>query len=175
MSSRSTINKALRQLMTEENKVILLGQSIRDPFGGAFKITRGLTKQFDDRIIDTPISEASMIGVAIGLSMQSFIPIVEIMFEDFMTLCVDQIHNIAEKVNSHQKIKIIIRTTHSNNKYYGPSHCQNMDWLINKIPCVECYSYPKNSTQESIVSLYTNLIYTVKKPVIIIKEQKDQY
>lgn len=175
MSSRSIINQALRQLMNEESNIILIGQSIRDPFGGAYKITRGLTKQFDDRIIDTPISEAAMIGLSIGLSMQGYIPIVEIMFEDFLTLCVDQIHNIAEKVNNHQKIKIIIRTQHNHDKNYGPSHSQNMDWLINSIPCTECYTYAKNHTANDIVNLYQNLIYTAKKPVIIIKEQRILY
>lgn len=129
MSSRSNINKALRRLLTEDNRIRLIGQNIRDPYGGTCKVTRGLSTKFGDRVIDTPIAEAGMIGMATGMSLGGLIPIVEIMFIDFLTLCVDQIYNIALKVHKHKPIKVIIRTMYNADQMYGPTHSQPMLWL----------------------------------------------
>lgn len=123
MTYRQAIHDALGDLLEKHPEVILLGQSIRDPFGGCCKVTRSLTTQFPDRIIDTPICEAAMVGTAIGLSMQGFIPIIEIMFSNFLTLCTDQFENVTKIIHEHhQPIKIIVRTIYNAPKEYGPTH-----------------------------------------------------
>jgi len=120
----------------EDNSIVLLGQSICDPYGGAAKVTRGLSTAYPSQIIDCPISESAMIGISIGLSMQGFKPITEIMFTDFLTLCVDQIYNMAIKLRELHgiDINITIRTMQGM-KDYGPTHSQDMLWL--KIPGVK--------------------------------------
>ena len=66
------------------DRVLLLGEDIRSPYGGAFKATRGLSDTFPDRVLNTPISEAGIVGVANGLALGGRRPIVEIMFGDFL-------------------------------------------------------------------------------------------
>ena len=63
----------------------MLGEDIVDPYGGAFKVTKGLSEEFPGRVISTPISEAGITGVGIGLALNGFRPVVEIMFGDFNT------------------------------------------------------------------------------------------
>ncbi|MBZ0120825.1 MAG: hypothetical protein K8H88_27775, partial [Sandaracinaceae bacterium] len=66
-------------------------------YGGAFKVTKGLSTAFPDRVLTTPISEAGFTGVAVGMAMRGLRPIVEIMFGDFLTLAADQLLNHATK------------------------------------------------------------------------------
>ena len=71
--------------------MILLGEDLHDPYGGAFKVTAGLSTDFEGRVISTPISEAAVVGASIGLALAGYRPIAEIMFADFVTLAMDQI------------------------------------------------------------------------------------
>ncbi len=179
MTLRNDINQSLRRLMTENQNVILLGQSIRDPYGGVVKCTRGLTKDFDDRIIDTPICEAGMTGMAIGLAMQGYIPILEIMFSDFITLCYDQLYNMLGKIHSihDSNIKIIIRTMQNDDELYGVSHSQNMFRIIDSL---NCGKYPCKTTIINIRNsntYYQSLLKAIEdaNPLSIIIERKELY
>ena len=144
---RRKLNKLLRSLL-EDKKTLLLGQSIRDPYGGASKVTRGLSTAFDSQVIDCPISESAMIGIITGLAMQGFRPITEIMFSDFMTLCTDQLFNVAVKLRDLHGIELnmIIRTMEGLPDY-GPTHSQNMDWL--RVPGI---SYHRNDVETLTLS-----------------------
>ena len=73
--------------------MVLLGEDIADPYGGAFKVTRGLSTDFPERVRTTPISEGAIAGISAGLALAGYRPIAEIMFGDFLTLCFDQIVN----------------------------------------------------------------------------------
>jgi pyruvate/2-oxoglutarate/acetoin dehydrogenase E1 component len=134
---RRKLNKLFRALL-QDKRYLMLGQSVRDPYGGAAKVTRGISTAFDNQVIDCPISEAAMIGISTGLSMQGFIPITEIMFADFLTLCIDQLFNIAVKMREVHgiDIKMTIRAMEGI-KEYGPTHSQNMDWL--RVPGVNYF------------------------------------
>ena len=79
--------------MEDNTQVYLLGEDILDPYGGAFKVTRGLSTTFPDRVMTTPISEAGMTGIAGGMALRGLRPVVEIMFGDFSTLIADQVIN----------------------------------------------------------------------------------
>lgn len=104
-----SINQALAKWL-EDPKALLLGQDICDPFGGCFRITLGLSTKFPKKVINTPISEAGVTGLAVGLAMQGYKPLVEFMFQNFMTLAVDQILHNAVKVNKHiQPVDLTIR------------------------------------------------------------------
>ncbi|MFZ7126981.1 MAG: alpha-ketoacid dehydrogenase subunit beta, partial [Desulfobacterales bacterium] len=88
-----SLNKALQQAMADDTSVFLLGEDVLDPYGGAFKVARGLSTAFPDRVITTPISEAGITGVAGGMALRGLRPVVEIMFGDFSTLIADQVLN----------------------------------------------------------------------------------
>ena len=79
-----SLNRGLHDVMQTDNKVVVLGEDILDPYGGAFKVTKGLSTAFPERVLTTPISEAGLVGVCIGLGMSGFKPIGEIMFGDFL-------------------------------------------------------------------------------------------
>lgn len=127
------IRRALFDVMKDES-VVMLGQDICDSFGGCFKVTRGLSTKYPDRVINTPISEAAIVGVATGLAFRGFHPVAEIMFYDFMTLCFDQLLNHALKFKEIWGISpnITIRTV-VGNRDYGVNHYQNLDYIFEKI------------------------------------------
>src|SRR4030042_1241669 len=92
-----SLNSALHQAFTDNKNVFLLGEDILDPYGGAFKVTRGLSTRFPGRVLTTPISEAAIVGVANGMALRGLRPVAEIMFGDFVTLTADQLANHAAK------------------------------------------------------------------------------
>jgi acetoin:2,6-dichlorophenolindophenol oxidoreductase subunit beta len=93
------LNEALRECMTEDERVVVLGEDI-GPYGGVFQVTKGLLDEFgSDRIVDTPISEAGFIGACVGAAMTGMRPVAEIMFIDFTTVCMDMIINQMAKMH----------------------------------------------------------------------------
>ena len=95
---RAALNLSLRKMLANDPDVILLGEDLHDPYGGAFKVTAGLSTEFAGRVISTPISEAGVVGASIGLALAGYRPIAEIMFADFVTLAMDQLYNHAVKL-----------------------------------------------------------------------------
>ena len=85
------------QMLQAREDVVLLGEDMHDPYGGAFKVTAGLSSEWPERVLSTPISEAALVGCGIGLAMNGYRPIVEVMFADFLTLAIDQLYNHAVK------------------------------------------------------------------------------
>ena len=95
---REAINLALREEMAADPRVIVMGEEVASPQGGAFAVTGGLVQEFTtDRVIDTPISENGFVGVAVGAATSGLRPVVEIMFSDFVALAADQLINHAAK------------------------------------------------------------------------------
>lgn len=134
---RSELNAALGRLLGRNPSVLLLGEDLHDPYGGAFKVTAGLTSQFPDRVVSTPISEAGIVGAAIGLALDGFLPIVEVMFADFITLALDQIFNHAVKFPGmfpDCQVPLVIRTPSGGRRGYGPTHSQSPENLACGIP-----------------------------------------
>jgi pyruvate/2-oxoglutarate/acetoin dehydrogenase E1 component len=122
---------ALRAALETDPRVVLLGEDLADPYGGAFKVTRGLSSDFPDRVRSTPISEGAIAGVSAGLALAGFRPIAEIMFGDFLTLCFDQIVNHIAKYeamyNGQVTCPVIIRTPSGGGRGYGPTHSQSLE------------------------------------------------
>src|SRR6202035_2529137 len=81
-----------------DDRVVLLGEDISDPGGGVFGVTRGLSTRFSGRVRDTPISEQAILGAATGAALAGMRPVAEIMFMDFLALCLDQHLNHAAKI-----------------------------------------------------------------------------
>jgi pyruvate dehydrogenase E1 component beta subunit len=93
------LNEALRICLTEDERVVLLGEDI-GRYGGIFQVTKGLQEVFGpDRVVDTPISEAGFVGAGVGAALTGMRPVVEIMFIDFTTVCMDMIVNQMAKMH----------------------------------------------------------------------------
>jgi 2-oxoisovalerate dehydrogenase E1 component len=125
------INRGLTNGLENDNKVVIIGEDIKSPYGGAFKCTVGLSDKYPDRVFNTPISEAAITGIGNGLALFGFKPVIEIMFGDFMTLVADQWINHASKFkwmfNDQVKVPLIIRTPMGGNRGYGPTHSQSLE------------------------------------------------
>jgi 2-oxoisovalerate dehydrogenase E1 component len=125
------IRNALARNMRRDERIILLGEDIESPYGGAFKITRGLSTEFPERVRNTPISEGLIVGLGSGLALAGFLPVCEIMFGDFLTLSADQWINHAAKFhymyNEQVTVPLIVRTAMGGRRGYGPTHSQTLD------------------------------------------------
>ena len=99
----SSLQQTLHQLLDNDASIIMMGEDILDPYGGAFKVTKGLSTKFPQQVLTTPISEAGFLGVANGMALRGLKPIAEIMFGDFITLGADQIINYAAKFRAKWK------------------------------------------------------------------------
>ena len=156
MTIAAALNKAHRQLMKADPKIIVIGEDIvggaglgGKELGGVFGVTAGLADDFGKaRVIDTPISETAFVGMAVGTAMTGLKPIVEVMFCDFMGVCFDQIFNQAAKArflsNDRVDMPLVIRTTMGAGDGSGAMHSQTLHGLLASIPGLEvvCPSTP---------------------------------
>ena len=134
---RQSLNAALRHLLETVPEVLLLGEDLHDPYGGAFKVTQGLSTDFPGRVISTPISEAGVTGASIGLALAGFKPVTEVMFADFLTLCMDQIYNHAVKFPGmfrDMAVPLVIRAPSGGRRGYGATHSQSPEHLFASVP-----------------------------------------
>jgi len=128
-----SLNAALHRVMGEDERVYLLGEDLLDPYGGAFKVTRGLSTKYPQRVLTTPVSEAGIVGLAGGMALRGLRPVVEIMFGDFTTLIADQLINSLTKFhwmyNQQVSVPVVIRTPMGGRRGYGPTHSQTLEKL----------------------------------------------
>lgn len=132
------INKAIADAMTADPSVILMGEDVARP-GGPFGVTRGLLDKFGaERVRDTPISEAAIVGAAVGAAMTGLRPIVEIMFMDFVTLTMDALVNQAAKARfmfgSQLSVPMVVRMPHGGGINAGPQHSQCLEAWLAHVP-----------------------------------------
>jgi 2-oxoisovalerate dehydrogenase E1 component len=133
-----TLNQGLHSIMELDHRVFVLGEDILDPYGGAFKVTKGLSTKYPERVLTTPISEAAITAIAVGCALNNYKPIVEIMFGDFITLAADQLINHAAKYawmyKNKKELSMVLRTPMGGRRGYGPTHSQNLEKLFIGIP-----------------------------------------
>ena len=135
---REAINEALHEEMRRDPAIFIMGEDI-GVAGGVFKVTAGLLKEFGpDRVRDTPMAEAGIVGLAIGAAMTGMRPIVEIMFSDFTTLASDQIVNQAAKLRymtaGQCKVPLVIRTAMGAGRRAAAQHSQSLQAWYAHIP-----------------------------------------
>ncbi|KQT62911.1 MULTISPECIES: alpha-ketoacid dehydrogenase subunit beta [unclassified Aureimonas] len=147
-SFRQAINEALRSEMARDPRVIMMGEDltggagangVKDAWGGAFGVTRGLLDAFgSERIRDTPISETAFIGAAAGAALTGLRPIAELMFVDFAGVCFDQIANQIAKFRymfgGRATTPLVIRATYGAGSRSGSQHTQAFYPLFTHIP-----------------------------------------
>ena len=124
--------------MQADDRVIFLGEDVLDPYGGAFKVSAGLSTAFPGRVWTTPISEAGFVGVATGMALRGLRPIVEIMFGDFLTLAADQLVNHAAKFRTMygrtMPVPMVVRAPMGGGRGYGATHSQSLEKLFFGVP-----------------------------------------
>jgi len=132
------INEALHEEMTRDENVVIIGEDVGAP-GGAFGGTRGLLQAFGDkRVKDTPISESAIVGLALGAAMKGLRPVVEVMFADFLPVCMDQIVNQIAKTRfmfgGQFAAPLVIRAPGGAGLNAGPQHSQSLEAWFAHIP-----------------------------------------
>ena len=141
MRSEITYAQAVKDAMCEEmrrdDNVLLMGEDI-GVYRGAFGVTQDMYKEFPDRVIDTPISEAGFVGCAIGMAVEGMRPIVEIMFSDFMSVCWDMILNQAPKMHfmfgGKVQVPMVLRTASGCGTGAAAQHSQSLEAMLCHIP-----------------------------------------
>lgn len=135
------INEGIREEMHRDGRIIILGEEV-GAYGGTYKVTKGLMEEFGaKRVRDTPISEAAIVGAAVGASLMGLRPIAEIMFFDFMPIAMDQIITHAAKMRfmsgGQISLPMVVRTEYSLGRGYGCQHSQFIPSMFLQSPGVK--------------------------------------
>ena len=136
MTYRDALTAGLREEMKRDERVFLLGEDIGINWGGAFKVTKGLAVEFGvDRVRDTPISENTIVGTAVGAAITGLIPVAEIMFGDLISLAMDQVCNQAAKMRymfgGQTSVPLVVRTAFGGGKNIASHHSQSLEaWFM---------------------------------------------
>jgi len=138
ISYAQAINEALKQCMEQDERVVLLGEDI-GCYGGVFQVTAGLQEEFGpERVVDTPISEAGFVGASVGAALTGMRPVVEIMFIDFTTCCMDMIVNQMAKMHymfgGRGKVPMVLRTNIGAGRGTAAQHSQSFHAVFMHIP-----------------------------------------
>lgn len=128
---RQALREALRQGMRQDPRVILIGEEV-GRYGGAYGVSKGLLQEFgEERVRDTPISEAAIVGCAIGAAMTGLRPVAELMYVDFAYLAMDQIANQAAKTRymfgGQIGVPLVLRMVMGTGRSGGAQHSQSLE------------------------------------------------
>jgi 2-oxoisovalerate dehydrogenase E1 component len=158
--------------MAADERVILIGEDIESPYGGAFKCTDQLSARHPGRVRNTPISELAIVGIGNGLALGGFLPVVEIMFGDFVTLALDQWVNHAAKFAfmfaDKVRVPLVVRTPMGGRRGYGATHSQSLERHLVGVPgtrvvCLH-HRYPA-------ADLYAALFAGLDTPTFVIENK----
>lgn len=137
------VRQALADSMREDPRVFLMGIDVAAG-GGVFGVTRGLVDEFGaDRVRDTPISETAVVGAAVGAAMTGTRPVVELMFMDFLGVCMDPVLNQAAKLRymtgGGTRVPLVLRTQTGSGRSAGAQHSQSLEGVLAHIPGLRVY------------------------------------
>src|SRR5437773_10357048 len=171
LSYREAVRDALAAAMRKDDGVFIMGEDIAE-MGGSMGVTQGLLDEFGaERVRNTPISEMAIVGAGIGAAMQGMRPVVEIMYEDFLTLSLEQIVNQAAKhrymSGGQVKVPLTIRTQGGAGWSPGAQHAQQLEaWLVHVPGLKVVYA----ATPEDVGGLLLSAIYD-DNPVIFFEHR----
>ena len=149
ISVRDALNQALHQEMERDERVIVLGEDVsggaggtsgqREASGGIFGVTKGLLPKFGEgRVLDTPISESAIVGAAAGAALAGLRPVAELMFADFVGVCLDQVYNQIAKFRymfgGKTRCPVVIRMAMGAGMNMGPQHSQSIYAMLTAVP-----------------------------------------
>jgi len=166
------LNAGMHELLEAEPLAVVLGEDILDPYGGAFKVTKGLSTRFAERVITTPLSEAGIVAWGTGAAMRGVPAVAEIMFGDFVALAGDQILNHASKYrwmyHDGVEVPLVIRAPMGGRRGYGPTHSQSLESMMIGVPglCVVAPSHLLDPGQ-----LLLRAAREVRDPVLFVENK----
>lgn len=153
ISMSNAINEAMQLAMRQDEHVILLGEDVAggaevdhlqddEAWGGVFGVTKGLVQEFGrDRVLDTPISEAGYVGAAMAAAATGLRPIAELMFNDFIGSCLDQVLNQGAKLRymfgGKAQVPVTIRTMHGAGFRAAAQHSQSLYAMFTAMPGIK--------------------------------------
>lgn len=168
----ASIRSALADALAADSKAILLGEDLESPYGGAFKVTAGLSDQFPGRVRNTPISEATLVGAGCGLALGGYHPVVEIMFGDFLTLATDQWINHAAKFaamyGGEPRLPLTVRTPMGGRRGYGPTHSQSLERVFVGQPGTRVVALHH---RESPAAIYRSIFAAADRPTLVVENK----
>jgi 2-oxoisovalerate dehydrogenase E1 component len=166
------IHDSLQRNIETNPRIVLIGEDIESPYGGAFKVTKDLSDQFPELVRNAPISEAAMVGIGTGLALGGYLPVVEIMFGDFLTLAFDQLVNHACKMpgmyNGRVSVPLIVRTPMGGRRGYGPTHSQSLEKHLLGVPGLVILAL---NQRVSPALVYDLLFETIDRPTLVIENK----
>lgn len=171
MSYREAVRDALATAMRDDEDIFLMGEDIAE-MGGSMGVTQGMLAEFGpERVRNTPISEMAIVGTGIGAALQGMRPVVEIMYEDFLTLSMEQLVNQAAKhrymSGGQLKVPLTIRTQGGAGWSPGAQHAQQLEaWFVH-VPGLKVVFA---STPGDVRGLLTSAIYD-DNPVIFFEHR----
>src|SRR5215211_1327035 len=171
LTYREAVRDTLATAMRQDSDVFIMGEDIAE-MGGSMGVTQGLVDEFGpERVRNTPISEIAIVGAGIGAAMQGMRPVVEIMYEDFLTISMEQIVNQAAKhrymSGGQLKVPLTIRTQGGAGWSPGAQHAQQLEaWFIH-VPGLKVVFA---STPGDVRGLLTSAIYD-DNPVIFFEHR----
>lgn len=135
---RDALRLALSEAMTDDDNVIIMGEEV-GRYGGAYGVTKDLIKEFGaERVIDTPISEAAIVGAAVGAAMTGLRPVAELMYVDFIGMTMDQLANQAAKIRymfgGQIGVPMVLRTQGGTGRSAGAQHSQSLEGYVMHTP-----------------------------------------
>src|SRR5690349_20383140 len=171
LTYREAVRDALRTALERDKDVFIMGEDIAE-MGGSMAVTQGLLDEFGpERVRNTPISEMAIVGAGIGAAMAGMRPVVEIMYEDFLTLSLEQIVNQAAKhrymSGGQLKVPLTIRTQGGAGWSPGAQHAQQLEaWLVHIPGLKVAYA----STPQDVRGLLWSSIYD-DNPVVFFEHR----
>lgn len=174
---RDALRLALSEAMSADDSVIIMGEEV-GRYGGAYGVTKDLIKDFGgDRVIDTPISEAAIVGAAVGAAMTGLRPVAELMYVDFIGMTMDQLANQAAKIRymfgGQIGVPMVLRTQGGTGRSAGAQHSQSLEGYVMHTPGLrlampatvdDAYHLLRQSLQQPdpVVFIEHKGLYTIK-------------
>jgi 2-oxoisovalerate dehydrogenase E1 component len=172
------VRSALEIELASDDRVFVAGIDVGDG-GNVFGLTRGLRERFGDRVRDTPISETAIVGLGVGAAMAGLRPVVELMYLDFVGVCLDQLLNQAAKMRfmtgGAAQMALTVRTQFGAGRSSGSQHSQSLEALLAHIPGLtvvmpstpaDTYGLLRAAIQDPnpVVFIENRLLYGMKGP-----------
>ena len=186
MTYREALRQALVDAMREDSSIFILGEEV-GRYGGAYGVTKGLIDEFgEQRVLDTPISEAAIVGAAVGAAMSGMRPVAELMYVDFIGMTMDQLGNQAAKIRymfgGQIGVPMVLRTQGGTGRSAGAQHSQSLEAYIMHTPglrlvmpatVADAYHLLRQSLKQPdpVVFIEHKGLYTLKEEVDLVADE----
>jgi 2-oxoisovalerate dehydrogenase E1 component len=158
--------------MRRNPRIVMIGEDIEGPYGGAFKVTKNLSIEFPGRVRNTQIAESLIVGMGNGLALNGYLPVCEIMFGDFLALAADQLLNHASKFrymyNEQVTVPLIVRTPMGGKRGYAATHSQSIEKHFMGMPGTIMLAI--NHRYDPAL-IYDELFQSLDRPALVIENK----